>query len=83
MTYRRRRSGIPPKRLCPACGGVHYAWSDNQVCRRCLEESVGENRSALADLVRERRIDRLGTPAETPARPVDRVPAQGDFPDGF
>lgn len=47
----------PPLRRCRACGGHHYAWSENDVCGSCQPE-VRENRSELAAIVRQQRLAR-------------------------
>lgn len=47
----------PPKRRCPVCGGDHYAWQEGTPCRRCRAE-VLEERTGLADVLREQRLAR-------------------------
>lgn len=53
---------LPPVRRCPGCGGDHRAWSEQQFCRRCSNDGTVDdeqaNRSAVADIVRERRLQR-------------------------
>lgn len=47
----------PPLRICPICGGDHYAWSEQQACRRCRDDVLGE-RTALAEELKRRRLER-------------------------
>ncbi len=44
----------PPLRTCPLCGGDHYAWQEDALCKRCRPELD----SGFVDVVREQRAER-------------------------
>jgi len=74
---RRKR---PPLRRCPSCGGDFYAWSAGGICTRCRRGTQADA-TALADLARERRLERWAAAGIAPdplepeeARLIDEIP---------
>lgn len=64
--FSQRNPRRPPLRVCPGCGGHHYAWSEIECCADCKRHGVeGHAGVGIAALVRKQREDR---------RILDRLP---------
>ena len=55
---RRYVKNRPPLRICPICGGDHYAWQESAPCKRCARAEVAEREAGIGAVLREERLKR-------------------------
>lgn len=49
---------VPPRQICPVCGGEHHAWSELDPCPRCKREEQQDREQGLGAILREQRAAR-------------------------